>query len=49
MFVPLAAPYVSQKCSQQLEQVMKFVDFFFSNKDEALSFAEMKGYNVSRV
>lgn len=45
--IETAAPYVSQRCSQQLNEVMGYVDFFFSNLDEAISFADMKGYNVS--
>ena len=44
---PTAAPYVSKKCSKQLLELLPYVDFFFSNLEEALSFAEMKGYNVS--
>lgn len=41
-----AAPYVSQKCAKKLDELLPYVDFFFSNLDEALAFAQMKGYQV---
>ncbi|KAJ6224960.1 hypothetical protein RDWZM_003505 [Blomia tropicalis] len=45
-FFNLAAPYVSRKCMSQLMELLPYVDFFFSNHDEALTFSEVKGYNT---
>ncbi|KAI7685975.1 hypothetical protein SSS_07713 [Sarcoptes scabiei] len=46
LFFNLAAPYVSQQCGKELDKLMPYVDFFFSNCGEALAYANMKGYNV---
>lgn len=47
-FLNLAAPYVSQQCGKELDKLMPYVDFFFSNCGEALAYANMKGYNVGK-
>ncbi|CAG2116458.1 unnamed protein product, partial [Medioppia subpectinata] len=39
-----AAPYVSHKCSNTLNDLLPYIDFFFANADEATAFATMKGY-----
>ena len=42
----LAAPYVSEKHSGPLNEILPFIDYLFGNDAEALAFAKMKGYKV---
>ncbi len=38
---------MSHKCSRELIELLPYIDFFFSNADEAAALATMKGYHVS--
>lgn len=43
----LGAPYVSEKYSKELLDVLPAIDILFGNDAEALAFAKMRGYTVS--
>lgn len=40
--------YVSEKYSKELMEVLPHIDIMFGNDAEALAFAKMRGYTVSR-
>lgn len=42
----LAAPYVSEKHPDQLNEILPYIDYLFGNDAEATAFAKMKGYKV---
>lgn len=43
----LGAPYVSEKFSAELLEILPVIDILFGNDAEALAFAKMRGYTVS--
>lgn len=45
----LSAPYVSLVFGKELEKVMKYVDIVFGNDDEAIAYAEFKGWGTKDV
>lgn len=44
----LGAPYVSEKYSKEVLEILPAIDVLFGNDNEALAFAKMRGYTVRR-
>ena len=42
----LSAPYICHICSEQMNQILPYVDLLFGNETEAQAFAEVKGWKV---
>jgi hypothetical protein len=37
---------MKSKCAQEMIDLLPYVDFLFSNRNEAIAFAGLKGYKV---
>lgn len=43
----LSAPFIAQRCSHELAQILPYVDILFGNEAETIAIAEAQGWKVS--